>query len=322
MLLGAVGWIDHIMVKCFSRKHRLCLAFSLSGLMMALSPASPSLAKDKQSVTNGVGSEFELMFWRSVADSGDRTQLEAYLSQYPGGTFAGLARAKIAALPVQASATPAAPPPAPVAAPATATAGPISAPVSPTASTLAAAPLPIPTAVVPAPLPAAPALSPPPAAPSAAAPAPVSPAAALAEQLRMLSATQGTQSVSLGTIVPPSTARATLPARPALSAVPELRLPPSFCSSLDRNAFYDSDYRSAMDVADRNNQAAIAHMQTLQKLFDEYGQRNDPASMNLFAGEAQTYKAIAAASFAARSAFDPLFSQLMAVPIIPCEEKK
>lgn len=47
---------------------------------------------------NGVGSQFELTYWNSVSDSEDRHQLEAYLAQYPNGTFNGLARAKIAAL--------------------------------------------------------------------------------------------------------------------------------------------------------------------------------------------------------------------------------
>jgi hypothetical protein len=40
----------------------------------------------------------ELAFWNSVSASNDATQLNAYLSQYPGGSFAAIARAKVAAL--------------------------------------------------------------------------------------------------------------------------------------------------------------------------------------------------------------------------------
>ncbi len=40
----------------------------------------------------------ELAFWQSVGASNDAAQLKAYLAQYPNGTFAGLANAKIAAL--------------------------------------------------------------------------------------------------------------------------------------------------------------------------------------------------------------------------------
>ncbi len=48
----------------------------------------------------------DLAFWQSVQASDDRAQLQAYLDQYPKGTFAAAARAKIAALD-------ATPPPAP-----------------------------------------------------------------------------------------------------------------------------------------------------------------------------------------------------------------
>jgi len=40
----------------------------------------------------------ELVFWESVRGSTDRAELEAYLEKYPDGTFAPLARARIAAL--------------------------------------------------------------------------------------------------------------------------------------------------------------------------------------------------------------------------------
>lgn len=63
---------------------------------------------------NGVGTPFELAFWQSVAGSEDAAVYEAYLAQYPSGTFSGLAKAKLATL------RPAAPAPAVLAAPAAA----------------------------------------------------------------------------------------------------------------------------------------------------------------------------------------------------------
>jgi hypothetical protein len=55
----------------------------------------------------------ELAFWASVKDSRDPADFQAYLEQYPSGTFAALARNRLAALQPQAAATPAPPTPAP-----------------------------------------------------------------------------------------------------------------------------------------------------------------------------------------------------------------
>lgn len=71
--------------------------------MMAAAPLAAQSA-------NGVGSPFELAFWQSVAGSEDPAVYDAYLQQYPAGTFAGLAKAKVASLrkaaPAPAVATP------------------------------------------------------------------------------------------------------------------------------------------------------------------------------------------------------------------------
>lgn len=83
---------------------------------------------------NGVGTPFELSFWESVAGSNDRAQFDAYLAQYPNGTFSGLARAKMSALPAPAAPTvaaTAAPAPQMAAAAVPAAPVPISAPATP-----------------------------------------------------------------------------------------------------------------------------------------------------------------------------------------------
>lgn len=90
--------------------------------------------------TTGVGSQFELTYWQSVESGSDPALYEAYLAQYPNGTFAAVARVKLAKLrqiaapasaqaPVQAiPATPPAPtlppPPSPPPPPAIVTASP------------------------------------------------------------------------------------------------------------------------------------------------------------------------------------------------------
>jgi hypothetical protein len=89
----------------------------------------------------------EALFWRSIGDSNDPGVLQAYLSQYPKGAFAPLARAKIAAIDrrrqeeqdrkarAQQLAAAPAPPRAPPAAPAPAAAPvPTAAPMPPPAS--------------------------------------------------------------------------------------------------------------------------------------------------------------------------------------------
>ena len=59
--------------------------------------------------------DHELAFWESVKDSHDPADFQAYLEQYPGGTFAALARNRLAALQPQqqAATTPTSPAPPP-----------------------------------------------------------------------------------------------------------------------------------------------------------------------------------------------------------------
>ena len=71
------------------------------GLAVAQQPETPNADR-------------ELAFWESVKDSHDPADFQAYLEQYPGGTFATLARNRLAALQSQAmvAPTPSTPPPA------------------------------------------------------------------------------------------------------------------------------------------------------------------------------------------------------------------
>jgi len=293
----------------------------------------PAVAQGLAPVGGGgpSASAYELTFWQSVAASDDQAQLEAYLSAYPNGAFSTLARLKIAALrqrlggnaapvaapvpvvppaPVVAPApTPVVAPP-PVAAPAVVAAAPavVAAPPGPVADAV----IPAASVAVPAPRVATDAL----ALPAQPTPAPVQPVApvSLAEQLRLLASGQG------GTNPAAAAARAgiVLPVPPVLEKVPELALPDHFCSAQDRNLFYDARYKPAIDLADRNNQAAIGHLKDLQRLYDERGRAGDIAGQNQLAAAARDYDPVAAEAFRARSAYDAAFTRMMAVPIRDC----
>lgn len=163
------------------------------------SPTARDAAASPGSV-NGVGSQFELAFWQSVSSSEDREQLEAYLAQYPNGTFSGLARAKIAALDRRGAGSVADNGLAATAVPAIVTVAP-SRPDRAGDDSPAATGLPgatasgpsVPAAAAAAPAEAVkPALTPPAATPSPSAPAPgQSLPPSLAEQLRALGQSQG-----------------------------------------------------------------------------------------------------------------------------------
>lgn len=98
---------------------RNCRIAALGALAAAMLPFAAPLAAQS---ANGVGSPFELAFWQAVAGSEDPAVYDAYLQQYPAGTFAGLAKAKVASL------RKAAPAPAPAVATPVAASAPASAP--------------------------------------------------------------------------------------------------------------------------------------------------------------------------------------------------
>ena len=297
----------------------------------------PAVAQGLAPVGGGgpSASAYELTFWQSVAASDDQAQLEAYLSAYPNGAFSTLARLKIAALrqrlsgnaapvPVVPPAPVVAPEPPPVVAPAptpVVAPPPVAAPavVAAAPAVVAAPPGPVADAVIPAASVAVPAprvATVAQALPAPPTPAPVQPVApvSLAEQLRLLASGQG------GTNPGAAAVRAgiVLPVPPVQEKVPELALPDHFCSAQDRNLFYDARYKPAIDLADRNNQAAIGHLKDLQRLYDERGRAGDIAGQNQLAAAARDYDPVAAEAFRARSAYDAAFTRMMAVPIRDC----
>lgn len=261
------------------------------GLALAFTPALPLVA---QAQHNGVGSQFELSFWQSVADSQDPAQYQAYLSQYPNGTFSALARAKIAAIArSQAAAQGVAPPAA--AAP-VAPAAPVAIPAAPPAAV-----------AVPAPMPAPP---PPAANPPAADQAPAAPPS-LADQLSALAQSQGARKDEAA---PPSA----LPPEPPLRDVPAVNLPAHFCSAAERNAFHQSVYVPAKAAADANNDITIAHLGALQAVYDGYANAGKHVAMNEVAAVSKAYSVTAVTAHEVSVRYKDIYTALMAVPIIKC----
>ncbi len=242
---------------------------------------------------NGVGTQFELTFWQSVAGSDDPAIYEAYLQQYPAGTFSALAKAKVASLRKSSlvQAVPAQPQPG-------------------AALQIAVVQTPAPTAVVVAPV-----------VPVVAQVAAAVNTSQAASDSALLAELARSQEVGGGTLQVAASQGFALPPRPEVFDVPELSLPPSFCSAEQRNSFYETRYKPVLQLAGSNNSAAIAHMENLQRVYDSFQLSRDPQPMNAIAAEASAYQQqVAAVTYSRQAALVRQFDALMAVPLSPCAQ--
>ncbi len=323
----------------------LAALFALAGL--PAEAAAQAGAPVAAAAPNGVGSAFELTFWQSVTGSEDSASYEAYLARYPDGTFSGLARARIAALqramavqPAAAPAIVAAPTPEPMATPAVLTMPQTAAPLAPTPAFAAASPAPAAPAAAPALAEAAPSPltrllaqlrgSSDQATPVAAAPAPAAESAPLvttAPPVQQLPTSAPGLAVPLPAPVQPvyaSAAPAAVPstsyasARPLLLPVPDVLLPAYFCGNDARNAFHNSTYRPAVEIATRNNEAAVTYLRQLQQTYDRGQLGRDTAVLNAISAEARAYQSEAARAYSVQAALVHQFDALMALPLRTC----
>lgn len=246
---------------------------------LALCCAAPALAE----TGNGVGSQFELAFWQSVTGSDDATLYEAYLQQYPSGTFGALARAKVVILrkgpapvvPSQVESLPSVPPlPKNVRIAYGGVKG-IYAEAEPTDDS------------------------------------------ALLEELAKSQEVGGASLQAAAAPVPVQ--GFALPARPVMSDVPELPLPSAFCSAEQRNAFHETRYKPVMEIARANNAVAVAHMQRLQQEYDSLQLARDTTPMNAIAHEASDYQHVAEQAYNRQIAIVQQFQTMMAVPVNTCQ---
>ena len=107
-------------------------------------------------------------------------------------------------------------------------------------------------------------------------------------------------------------------ARPLLLPVPDVVLPAYFCSTDARNTFHNNAYRPAVEVATRNNEAAVAYLRQLQQTYDRGQLGRDTAVLNAIAAEARAYQAEAARAYTIQASLVRQFDALMAVPLRSC----
>ncbi len=184
-----------------------------TAVALALPFATPAWAQTAP--TTGVGSQFELSFWQSVESGNDPALYEAYLAKYPDGTFATVARVKLARM-RQAAVPTTAPAPAPVPTPTLVAppAAPVVVPVSAPAPQPLAPPAQIVTAGKPAPAAASPASPRKPLATTKAALAAPAPTPAPAVRERLAGPSAAIRSGSM------TTSRETAEAGPYVTAAP------------------------------------------------------------------------------------------------------
>lgn len=110
-----------------------------------------------------------------------------------------------------------------------------------------------------------------------------------------------------------------LPERPALAAVAEFALPASFCSAEERNQFHDTRYRPVLAQAQAANDEAVAHMQKLQTIHEQYKAVHDFTPMNAIAVESGNYQQqVAIPAYERLAALVTQFASIVALPIRPC----
>jgi hypothetical protein len=102
--------------------------------------------------------------------------------------------------------------------------------------------------------------------------------------------------------------------RPFLIPVPEVVLPAYFCSNDAHNTFHNNAYRPAVEVATRNNEAAVAYLRQLQQTYDRGQLGRDTAVLNAI----RAYQAEAARAYSDQAALVRQFDAMMAVPLGPC----
>jgi hypothetical protein len=270
------------------------------GLVLGGTGSAPALAQDAAVIDKTL----ELEFWRSVATSTDPALFDAYLQQFPNGTFATLARVKAAAL-------------------------------------RRAAPMPAPPPSLPPPRPHRPpyrrrchpgATDHPgrghgdrqPCTRDAADGGVGHRTGGERSGRPCLAGAAGRHAGNAGPATfcarCPSSGRAARgPCRraPRLDTVPSITLPARFCSAEERNAFHAQVFRPASEAAEANNTRAIGYLHAIQARYDAMAM-GDPDQRNALAREGLAYKPIADATFQTQQALVRQFDALMAVPIAGC----
>ena len=109
-----------------------------------------------------------------------------------------------------------------------------------------------------------------------------------------------------------------MPQRPALTPVPPLALPATFCSAQERNTFHDGTYKPAWQIASNNNDLAIKYLDALNALHREYSENNSGYA-NAITREYNDYAPVAAEAFNTSNKYTNLHDAIMAIPVGSCK---
>ncbi|MFM9735917.1 hypothetical protein, partial [Streptomyces niveiscabiei] len=67
-------------------------------------------------------------------------------------------------------------------------------------------------------------------------------------------------------------------------------LPARFCTDVERNTFYSTQYAPVIAAAKRNNEAAVAYMARLNAIYDRYHKSDNTIAQNAIVDASRAYE--------------------------------
>lgn len=110
--------------------------------------------------------------------------------------------------------------------------------------------------------------------------------------------------------------------RPSLLPVAALQPPASFCDEFARVAYMNEVYAPAARASLANARTATAHLGKLGDLFTDYMKNEGGPGWAAVREEQTAYGPVAADATAQSNALNALYSQVLAIPIVPCPDQQ
>ena len=109
-----------------------------------------------------------------------------------------------------------------------------------------------------------------------------------------------------------------MPTRPRLMAMPEVAVPPGFCSAEQRGAFMEGVYQPALAIARHNSEVASGYVRKLRTLYDNYQLSGDTRAQGAIAAEAKDFARTANAAGSIQDELNGQFEDIMTTPVTNC----
>jgi hypothetical protein len=109
-----------------------------------------------------------------------------------------------------------------------------------------------------------------------------------------------------------------MPTRPRLMAMPEVAVPPGFCSAEQRGAFMEGVYQPALAIARHNSEVASGYVRKLRTLYDNYQLSGDTRAQGAIAAEAKDFARTANAAGSIQDELNGQFEDIMTTPVSNC----